>query len=93
MKINQLILDKYKLEEYLSSGSFSSVFRAREVMTKRTVAIKALSKDAYPADRMNYLTSELESMSKIGGHPNIVAIHTVEPGRDNCLAWIGYGIY
>lgn len=88
MKINQLILGKYRLEEYLSSGSFSSVFRAREEMTERIVAIKAVSKDAYPADRLRYLRTELQSMSKIGGHPNIVAIHTVEPGRDNCLAWI-----
>ncbi len=88
MKINQLILGKYRLEEYLSSGSFSSVFRAREELTERIVAIKALSKDAYPADRIRFLRSELKSMSNIGGHPNIVAVYTVEPGRDNCLAWI-----
>ena len=88
MKINELILGKYRLLEYLSSGSFSSVFRAREEMTNRTVAIKALSKDAYPADRMRYLLTELEAMSNIWGHPNIVSIHTVEPGKDKCLAWI-----
>lgn len=88
MKINELILGKYRLLEYLSSGSFSSVFRAREEMTDRIVAIKALSKDAYPADRMRYLSTELKAMSDIWGHPNIVSIHTVEPGKDNCLAWI-----
>ena len=88
MKINQLILGKYRLLEYLSSGTFSSVFRAREEMTNRIVAIKALSKDAYPVDRMRYFLTELQAMSNIGGHPNIVAIHTVEPGKDNCLAWI-----
>ena len=88
MKINELILGKYRLLEYLSSGSFSSVFRAREEMTNRIVAIKALSKDAYPADRMRYLLTELQAMSNIWGHPNIVSIHTVEPGKDNCLAWI-----
>ena len=88
MKIDQLILGKYRLEEYLSSGSFSSVFRAREELTERIVAIKAISKDAYPADRIRYLRTELQSMSRIGGHPNIVSIHTVEPGKDNCLAWI-----
>ena len=88
MKINELILDKYRLLEYLSSGSFSSVFRAREEMTDRIVAIKALSKDAYPEDRIRYLFTELQAMSNIWGHPNIVSIHTVEPGKDNCLAWI-----
>ncbi len=88
MKINELILGKYRLLEYLSSGSFSSVFRAREEMTNRIVAIKALSKDAYPADRTRYLFTELRAMSNIWGHPNIVSIHTVEPGKDNYLAWI-----
>ncbi len=88
MKIDQLILGKYRLEEYLSSGSFSSVFRAREELTERIVAIKALSNEAYPADRMRFLRSEIKSMSTIGIHPNIVAIHTVEPGKDKCLAWI-----
>ena len=88
MKINEKILGKYRLLEFLSSGSFSSVFRAREEMTNRTVALKALSKDAYPADRMRYLLTELQAMSNISGHPNIVSIHTVEPGKDDYLAWI-----
>ena len=88
MKINELILGKYRLLEYLSSGSFSSVFRAHEEMTNRIVAIKALSKDAYPADRMRYLLTEFQAMSNIWGHPNIVSIHTVEPGKDNYIAWI-----
>ena len=88
MKINELILGKYRLLEYLSSGSFSSVFRAREEMTNRIVAIKALPKDAYPAHRKRYLLDEMRSMSKIWGHPNIVSIHTVEPGEDNYIALI-----
>lgn len=88
MRINELILGKYRLLEYLSGGSFSSVFRAREEMTNRIVAIKALAKDAYPEDRIRYLLTELQAMSNISGHPNIVSIHTVEPGSDNCLAWI-----
>lgn len=88
MKINEKILGKYRLLELLGSGGFSSVFRAREEMTNRIVALKALSKDAYPTDRMRYLLTELQSMSKISGHPNIVSIHTVEPGKGDYLAWI-----
>ena len=88
MKINEKILGKYRLLEYLSGGSFSSVFRAREEMTNRIVAIKALSRDAYPTDRMRYLLTELQAMSNISGHPNIVSIHTVEPGNGDYLAWI-----
>ena len=88
MQIDELILGKYRLLEFLNSGTFSSVFRAREEMTNRTVAIKALSKEAYPPGRMRYLFTEFQSMSQISGHPNIVTIYTVEPGKDNYLAWI-----
>ena len=88
MQIDQLILGKYRLLEYLNSGGFSSVFRAREEMTNRDVAIKALTKTAYPPSRMRFLLNEFQAMSKIWGHPNIVSIHTVEPGTDDYVAWI-----
>ncbi len=88
MQIDQLILGKYRLLEFLNSGGFSSVFRAREEMTNRDVAIKALAKTAYPASRMKFLLNEFQAMSKIWGHPNIVSIHTVEPGTDDYVAWI-----
>jgi len=88
MQIEELILGKYRLLEFISSGTFSSVFRAREEMTNRTVAIKALTKEAYPPGRMRYLLSEFKAMATLSGHPNIVAIYTVEPGTDNYLAWI-----
>ncbi len=88
MQIDQLILGKYRLLEFLNSGGFSSVFRAREEMTNRIVAIKALAKTAYPASRIKFLLTEFQAMSKIWGHPNIVSIHTVEPGKDDYVAWI-----
>ena len=88
MQIDQLILGKYRLLEFLNSGGFSSVFRAREEMTNRIVAIKALAKTAYPASRMKFLLTEFQAMSKIWGHPNIVSILTVEPGEDDYVAWI-----
>ena len=88
MQIDQLILGKYRLLEFLNSGGFSSVFRAREEMTNRDVAIKALAKTAYPASRMKFLLNEFQAMSKIWKHPNIVSIHTVEPGEDDYVAWI-----
>ena len=88
MQIDQLILGKYRLLEFLNSGGFSSVFRAREEMTNRIVAIKALAKTAYPASRMKFLLTEFQAMSKIWGEPNIVSIHTVEPGENDYVAWI-----
>ena len=61
MKVDQLILGKYRLLEYLNSGGFSSVFRAREEMTNRNVAIKALAKTAYLAGRMKFFAKRVSS--------------------------------
>lgn len=88
MQVNEQILGKYEIVEVLGSGSFSTVYRAHEEMTGRTVAIKALHKDPYLQGRMKYLHNEIRSMSKIWGHPNIVSIHTVEPTYDRYMALI-----
>ena len=88
MQLDELVLGKYWVEKLINSGSFASVFRAKEQLTNRIVAIKTLSKSSYPPGRMRYLLTELSAMGLNWGHPNIVSIHTVEPGDDNYIAYI-----
>lgn len=88
MQLDGLVLGKYWIETLINSGSFASVFRAKEQLTNRIVAIKTLSKSSYPPGRMRYLLTELSAMGLNWGHPNIVSIHTVEPGDDNYIAYI-----
>ncbi len=89
MEIGELILDKYRVLNKLGEGTFSVVFSAREEMTNRIVAIKALKKAAYQPDRMrSRLANEFQSMAKLAEHPNVVTIHTVEPGKDKYSAFI-----
>ncbi len=88
MQINGLVLGKYRIEKLINNGSFASVFRAKEELTNRTVAIKTLPKSIYPAGRMRYLLTELSAMGRNWGHPNIVSIHTVEPGDGEYVAYI-----
>ncbi len=88
MQINGLVLGKYRIEKLINHGSFASVFRAKEEFTNRTVAIKVLPKSVYPTERMRYLLTELSAMGRNWGHPNIVSIHTVEPGDDEYVAYI-----
>ena len=88
MQLEGLVLGKYRIEKLINSGSFASVFRAKEELTNRVVAIKTLSKSAYPPGRMRYLLTELCAMVMNWGHPNIVSIHTVEPGDDEYVAYI-----
>ena len=89
MEIGELILDKYRVLNKLGEGAFSVVFRACEEMLNRSVAIKALKKAEYTPDRMqSLLANEFQSMAKLAGHPNVVTIHTVEPGKDIYSAFI-----
>lgn len=88
MQLDELLLGKYWIETLINSGSFASVFRAKEQLTNRIVAIKTLSKSSYPPGRMRYLLTELSAMGLNWGHPNIVSIHTVEPGDENYIAYI-----
>ena len=88
MQIHGLVLGKYRIEKLINNGSFASVFRAKEELTNRTVAIKVLPKSIYPSGRMRYLLTELSAMGRNWGHPNIVSIHTVEPGDDEYVAYI-----
>ena len=88
MQINGLALGKYRIEKLINNGSFASVFRAKEELTSRTVAIKALPKSVYPSGRLRYLMAELSAMTLNWGHKNIVSIHTVEPGNDEYVAYI-----
>ncbi|MFB3040526.1 MAG: serine/threonine protein kinase [Candidatus Poribacteria bacterium] len=88
MQINGLVLGKYRIEKLINTGSFASVFRAKEEFTNRAVAIKALSKSIYPSGRMRYLLTELSAMGMNWGHQNIVSLYTVEPGDDEYVAYI-----
>ena len=88
MQFNGLVLGKYRIEKLINNGSFASVFRAKEELTNRIVAIKALPKSVYPSSRLRYLLAELSAMTLNWGHENIVSIHTVEPGEDEYVAYI-----
>ncbi len=70
-----LLNDRYQLLEKLGSGGMADVFRARDLMLDRIVAIKVLRKD-YSAnpDFQNYFRSEARSAANLS-HPNIVTVH------------------
>lgn len=87
MLASSRIKEKYRVERLLGHGSFSSVYLATEHLCDRRVAIKALRRDVYEGSTQ-YAESEIGAMARTWQHPNIVAIHTVEPGDDEYLAYI-----
>src|SRR5215510_12655103 len=75
MNEGMLLNNRYQLLERLGSGGMSDVFRARDLMLERSVAIKTLhetySNDPAFQDRFRQEARAAANLS----HPNIVTVH------------------
>jgi len=70
-----LLNDRYQLLERLGSGGMADVFRARDLMLDRYVAIKILRKDySSSVEFQNNFRMEARAAANLS-HPNIVTVH------------------
>src|ERR671938_279216 len=72
--VGELIADRYELEELCGSGGMSSVYKARDTLLERNVALKILHEhygtDAEYAERFRREARAVAQLS----HPNIVTV-------------------
>jgi len=81
-----LLNKRYQLLEQLGSGGMAEVFRARDLMLDRYVAIKVLRKDfSDNQDFQNHFRQEARAAANLS-HPNIVTVHDF--GFENKLLFI-----
>lgn len=75
MTKTSLLNNRYQLEERLGSGGMAVVYKGRDLMLERTVAIKVLRKDFShdPAFRERF-RQEAKAAANLT-HPNIVTVH------------------
>jgi serine/threonine protein kinase len=75
MQEGTLLNNRYQLLEELGSGGMAEVFRARDLMLDRYVAIKILRKDfSGIPDFQNHFRQEARAAANLS-HPNIVTVH------------------
>ncbi len=78
-KTGDLLAGRYRLDAPIGSGGFATVFRARDLRLQRDVALKVLlanhATDPVVAERFDHEARVLAAID----HPNVVAIHDVEP--------------
>ncbi|MDP2777383.1 MAG: protein kinase [Anaerolineales bacterium] len=75
MTAGALLNDRYQLLEKLGSGGMADVYRARDLMLDRFVAIKVLRKDfSTNAEFQNQFRLEARAAANLS-HPNIVTVH------------------
>lgn len=70
-----LLNDRYQIEEALGSGGMANVYRARDIVLDRLVAVKVLRKEY--SDNENFQKQfwlEARSAANLS-HPNIVTVH------------------
>ena len=72
--VGEVLADRYQLEELVGSGGMSSVFRARDTMLERNVALKILhahyAEDGATIERFRREARAVAQLS----HPNIVTV-------------------
>lgn len=69
------VLAHYRFEEKLGSGSFASVFRARDLTLERTVAIKVLQPQKLTSPAA--VLAEARAAAALA-HPNVCTIYSVD---------------
>ena len=72
--VGELIADRYELEELVGTGGMSSVYRARDRLLERTVAIKILHEHySRDEDYVERFRREARAAAQLP-HPNIVTV-------------------
>jgi len=69
-------LGRYRIDAKLGEGGMGQVFRARDTVLGREVAVKVLPAGEVSADRVHRFLREARAASQIN-HPNVVAIHEI----------------
>jgi serine/threonine protein kinase len=78
--IGELIAERYELEELVGKGGMSSVYRARDRLLERTVAIKLLHEHySRDDDYVERFRREARAAAQLS-HPNIVTV--IDRGED-----------
>src|ERR671922_1465178 len=74
MNVGQMLADRYALEELVGEGGMSRVYRARDTVLERQVAIKVLhehfSRDPEYVERFR---REARAIARLS-HPNVVTV-------------------
>ncbi len=76
-----LVLGRYQLVRVIGEGAQKTVYLARDTALERECAVAILRSDAVDADGLARVRREAQAMARLGGHPNVVAIHDI--GEDD----------
>ncbi|MBP2390765.1 serine/threonine-protein kinase [Aeromicrobium fastidiosum] len=76
------VLDGFTFVDLIGQGGFADVFRYRQLMPTRQVAVKVLLESALEGPSQQQFHAEANVMAQLSGHPSIVPIYQVGVSKD-----------
>jgi alkyl hydroperoxide reductase subunit AhpC len=80
------VVGRYQIESQLGSGAFGVVYRARDMVLDRTVALKVLRPGTADRDRV---LAEARSAAALN-HPNVCTIHAIDDSQGSLMIVMEY---
>ncbi|XP_042461210.1 protein IMPAIRED IN BABA-INDUCED STERILITY 1-like isoform X1 [Zingiber officinale] len=79
--------DSFQKLEKIGQGTYSSVFRAREVDTGRIVALKKVRFNNFEPESVRFMAREIQMLRKLD-HPNIIKLEGLITSRLSCSMYL-----
>ncbi|CAL5092818.1 unnamed protein product [Urochloa decumbens] len=76
-----------KLEK-VGQGTYSSVFKARELATGRLVALKKVRFDSVEPESVRFMAREILILRRLRGHPNVVGLEGLITSRSSSAIYL-----
>ncbi|ONM33186.1 hypothetical protein ZEAMMB73_Zm00001d041514 [Zea mays] len=75
--------ESFERLEKIGQGTYSSVFRARELATGRLVALKKVRFDSVEPESVRFMAREILILRRLRGHPNVVGLEGIITSRSS----------
>ncbi|OAY66996.1 putative serine/threonine-protein kinase, partial [Ananas comosus] len=73
--------DSFQKLAKIGTGTYSNVYKAREVGSGRVVALKKVRCEAAEAESVRFMAREIAALRRVGSHPNVVRLEGIVVSR------------
>ncbi|KAL6623533.1 hypothetical protein ACP70R_033412 [Stipagrostis hirtigluma subsp. patula] len=80
--------ENFEKLEKIGQGTYSSVFRARELATGRVVALKKVRFDSLEPESVRFMAREILILRRLQRHPNVVGLEGLITSRSSCALYL-----
>ncbi|CAM0949361.1 unnamed protein product [Alopecurus aequalis] len=80
--------ENFEKLEKIGQGTYSSVFRARNLETGRVVALKKVRFDSVEPESVRFMAREIVLLRRLQGHPNVVGLHGLITSRSSASIYL-----